>query len=105
MRHSKGKEREKVGRGRRLIIFVELQDSRAAAFDYWRSLFTEVPTATEGAELLRVGGSVMSAAPLVCQVAKALPSLEGRKLTVDFLPQMLEYDRGCDLELWQLWAA
>lgn len=48
---------------------------------------------------------MVSAAPLGCPAAKAVPSLKGRKLAVDLLPQMLEYDRGCDLELWQLWAA
>ena len=50
-------------------------------------------------------GPVESAAPLSCQAAKTPPGLAGRRLTVDALPQMLEYDRGCDLELWQLWAA
>ena len=64
------------------------QDTRASAYDHWRSLFT----AMDAEE-----GSPSSAAK-----SNSSASLRGRQIPLREVPRLLEYDRGTDLELWEL---
>lgn len=66
-------------------------DSRAVAYDYWRTLFreTKLASADEQAETL-------------FQLEGPHKYLAGVQLDVDGIRRMLHSERGCDLELWQL---
>ncbi len=70
-----------------------LQDSRAVAFDYWRSLFTEVSDWAGNGHLAPAGSG-----PLVAPMLR----LDGRRMPVGEVLQMLQYERETDLELWEL---
>jgi len=85
-------------------------DSRAVAFDYWCSLFTE-----QTGQHFRTTSPAYGHEPMpACAALPVSPSsnslvahshvLQGRKMSLDEVPHILEYSRGNDLELWQLWC-
>jgi hypothetical protein len=104
-------------------------DARASAYEHWLELFDSTP---QGCETLR-DAAAGSAAPgrlagvasanginmdtwdcgslgsgaTAEDVASAGPArllLAGRRLNLASVQHVLEYDRGNDLELWELWA-
>jgi len=68
-----------------------MQDTRAAAYDHWRSLFTAADCPA---------GSGKAGADASNGVA-----LRGRQIPLSEVPLLLDYDRGTDMELWELSAA
>lgn len=118
--------RRDVPLGPRLYVCLEKRynftlrdmDARAAAFDHFLSCIHVVgdgsTTAGRGLGGVRGGGSGGGSAggrpPLASGVdaggeaSRRLP-LCGRRLAVDLwsVPQLLRYDRGPDMELWELW--
>ena len=68
------------------------QDTRAAAYDHWRSLFIAAGDFQAGSG--RADGDAGSSV-----------ALRGRQIPLCEVPRLLDYDRGTDMELWELSSA
>ncbi len=67
------------------------QDTRAAAYDHWRSLFT--------------AGDLQAGSEKADGDAGSGLALRGRQIPLSQVPRLLDYDRGTDMELWELSSA
>ncbi len=117
---------------KRIAFTLHDLDVRAPSYDFWRTLFVEVPGgrsrvgmgasagATSGASTAhdlepmegagataQLAGGPKQQAPGVCEPgprSTAPLPLAGRRLDVGSVPQgIAEYERGEYLELWELW--
>ena len=104
-------------------------DARASAYEHWLALFNTSPqrcqplgaaaagcaapgrlTDVASAQGVNTDTSAYSSPRSgaerigVASVGSARLPLAGRRLSVASVQQVLEYDRGNDLELWELWA-
>ena len=74
------------------------QDARASAYEHWRSLFDEQQDLANAAANSHASGGAFDS-------QHTRRRLVGRRWDIAAVPQMLDYERGSDLELWELWSA
>lgn len=103
-----------------LTCDVDVQDARASAYDYWRTLFTAQPAATRQADaascmpLSQPAGcngfesSSTDGGPAAADDGAGASSglagrIMGRRLVAAAVPRVLECERDSNLELWELW--
>lgn len=77
--------------------YIGAQECRAPAYDHWRKLFTAEKEPAAGA---LAGSEVRLRAGTA---AGRAGRLSGRQIPLDGVAQLLEFERGGDLELWELW--
>lgn len=73
------------------------QDLRAAAYDHWRTLFDAVDRQETVPSTIAVTESTAG-------FMASSRRLRGRQINLDTVQQLLNYERGADLELWELFV-
>lgn len=80
-----------------------MQDSRAAAYDHWRTLFDAVDRQQTVPSTIAVPEFTANFIASNDQSTGGR-RLRGRQIHLDTVEQLMNYERGADLELWELFV-